>query len=125
MSCRGDLLDLLEARERVNRDLKRQDERVRVAGENVADLVTVRNELFATWRLVNNELANAAANVWPEEGPAVEDVPDMPGLVHHMDEPVEPTDVEAERADMRAHYDPEEDLDEPMEGNEVPEPWDG
>ena len=95
------MLDLLEARERVNRDLKRQDERVRVAGERVADLVTVRNELFATWRLVNNELAAAAAAVWPEEGLTVPPV-----------------------------YDAEVDVDmdadiEPMEGNEVPEPWDG
>ena len=69
MASRGDLLDLLEARERVNRDLERQDELVRLAGERVAELVTVRNELFATWRLVNNELGKASESVFSAPSP--------------------------------------------------------
>lgn len=68
MTCRGDLLAILEARERVNRDLKRQDEVIAGIREVLADQEIVHNELFATWRLVNNELAQAAAEVFPSEG---------------------------------------------------------
>lgn len=66
MTCRGDLLDILEARERVNCDLKRQDEIIVGIRKALEEQETVHNELFAAWRIVNNELAQAAAEVFPE-----------------------------------------------------------
>jgi hypothetical protein len=114
------LLDLIEARERVNRDLKRQDDVILTANEHMTHLVNARNELFATWRLINNELANASAEVFPADGVQVQVDAGLPTLDDLKD-----ALIEAERQDMSAHYDYDGDADEPMEGNEVPEPWDG
>jgi len=67
MASRGELLDLLEAREVANNDLKRQDNVILVAQEHMTRLVEEREMLWGTWRLVNNELALAAAEVFPVE----------------------------------------------------------
>ncbi len=72
MASKGDLLELLEARERANRDLHAQDDVIMALQEKTEREVNVRNELYATWRLVNNELALAATQVFPADGVLVE-----------------------------------------------------
>lgn len=69
MTCKGDLLDILEAREQANLALKRQDVVIaRLRGDLDAAEVD-HTQLFGTWRIINNELAQAAAEVfaWEEE----------------------------------------------------------
>ncbi len=72
MACRGDLLDILEAREVANFALKVQDARIVAAAELMDELLADREKLWGAWRLVNNELAQASAEVFPEPGVQVQ-----------------------------------------------------
>jgi len=108
------LLDLLEAREEANNELKAQDAVIEVASLHMTDLVGVRNELWATWRLINNQLAQAAVEVFPMAGVQVQVNAPLPSA-----DEIRQLMIDAEREDMDRHYD---EYDEPIEGNEVPEP---
>jgi len=65
MASRGELLDLLEARERANNDLKDQDARIMAAQAQLEGLVQDREVMWGTWRLVNNDLGLMAKDVFP------------------------------------------------------------
>lgn len=120
MAHRGDLLDLLEAREAANYELKAQDAKILAIDEARQALIVERELLWTTWRLVNTELGQATAEVFPAPGVRVQvDAP-----IDFNADAVRRAMIDSERADMSEHYGEDEDR-EPMEGNEVPEPWDG
>lgn len=80
MAHRGDLLDLVEARARVDRDLVAQEVKITNLSKTIDTARRVRDELKASRRVIEDELLETARLVFPSEGVVVEEDPPLPPM---------------------------------------------
>lgn len=80
MAHRGDLLDLIEARARVDRDLAAQEVKIANLTKTMDQALNAQRELRASRRIIETELIETAHLVFPAEGVVVEEDPPLPPM---------------------------------------------